>query len=660
MINEKDLELYNKAKEAYYNTGEEIMSDQEFDELEKALGLENKSNVGAKHNPSYTVKHPYVMGSLSKVQIHKELVEGETEDTWTKYCHDIAGYLNKSLVDGNLDDHWKCIVTPKYDGCSFEIHVNKDGWSSSTRGDGEYGKDIKRLMEYMLTKSYWVDIPSLFKNIGHEEFTLRGEILIDKDTFEMHYKDEFTNPRSFVSGMVNSDFDESEEYLKKAHDLSIVIYDYRYICNGVWIDDDFTSLEGVDCSLNYVLPYKEFYTYGDFDICTSIEKFNNLYKKFEEIRSKSKFALDGFVIKPISRFRKVNLDRQRPDDCIAIKFIPTLQTTTIEDITWNIGKTGEYIPIIHVTPVEMDGKIVSKCSGHNFGYIMDNQLSIGCKVILSLAGDIIPFLYKIVDNSMFDVMNTNLPDDVYEPSGCHLYAKMTDDEVLKSCFLASAKTLQIPNIGDENAKKIFDYLNQSNGVETDDFFGETQTEKKALPSNILEVSPNDIEFALGGKTGKNAKKSFSELISNISLKDIINSCNYLRCGDKVSEQVEAFLLGKEYDFSHLPLAGYFWAKDPTTPEYKHLIDILSCLGLSIESFKNASVDVVDDKKDKIPVALTGNPTQYASKGQFLAMHPEYRQSGSWKEIQIVFTNDLNSTTGKMKNAIKYRKEIRQY
>ena len=66
-----DLELYNAAKEAYYN-GTPIMEDFEFDELERKLGLENKSYVGAKRNPTYTDRHLFMMGSLSKVRIHEK------------------------------------------------------------------------------------------------------------------------------------------------------------------------------------------------------------------------------------------------------------------------------------------------------------------------------------------------------------------------------------------------------------------------------------------------------------------------------------------------------------------------------------------------------------------------------------------------------------
>ena len=56
MTLEEKLELYNKAKNAYY-LGEEIMSDQEFDKLEKELGLENTSYVGTHHQKSYTIQH---------------------------------------------------------------------------------------------------------------------------------------------------------------------------------------------------------------------------------------------------------------------------------------------------------------------------------------------------------------------------------------------------------------------------------------------------------------------------------------------------------------------------------------------------------------------------------------------------------------------------
>ena len=91
--------------------------------------------------------------------------------------------------------------------------------------------------------------------------------------------------------------------------------------------------------------------------------------------------MDGFVIKPQQWQRKLDLTSPRPKDCVAVKFIPQLNETEVTSITWNLGKTGELIPIINVKPVEMDGKMVSKCSGHNYGYLLDNNVGVGTKVI---------------------------------------------------------------------------------------------------------------------------------------------------------------------------------------------------------------------------------------------------------------------------------------
>ncbi|MBO6271197.1 hypothetical protein J6O48_00295 [bacterium] len=66
MSRKEKLDLLNRAKDAYYNTGEELLSDYDYDELEAELGLENKNYVGSKHK-GYTVKHSFIMGSLSKV-----------------------------------------------------------------------------------------------------------------------------------------------------------------------------------------------------------------------------------------------------------------------------------------------------------------------------------------------------------------------------------------------------------------------------------------------------------------------------------------------------------------------------------------------------------------------------------------------------------------
>ena len=632
MNREEKLKLYWEAKEAYYN-GEEIMSDLEFDQLEKELGLENKAAVGARHNPAYTVQHPFVMGSLSKVQIHKD--NGGNVD-WKKYLDEAKKYFGNHRI----------VVSPKYDGCSFEAVVDSDNVadeikSISSRGDGEFGKDFQDHLAKF--------IPDEFLHFGGE-YTLRGEVLVKKEVFEKKYIDQFTNPRSFVSGVLNRDYDgTSQEFLDMLNDLSIVIYDYRTFENGNWIDHDFSEIEYV----SDVLP--NFYQWG-IEINTP-EEFENIYKYFSDVRHRCEYALDGFVIKPIALERINNVTEKRPKDCVAIKFIPMLQETEVVDITWNLAKTTELTPIIWVNPVEMDGRMVKKCSGANYGNLINKKVSIGSKIVMSLAGDIIPFLYKVTNTDNFDANKLNVPENTYLVDEIHLMKKLTKEEHAKNAFVNSTKSLNIPNIGSEIASKIFEYMTEEDET-TMEFFGDTP---KELPWNILELTPEDVYYgAGGGKTGANVKKAFTELLKNITLKDIIASCNFRFCGGKVSEQCAAYLINGEADFEHLAKEGYEWVMSENSSNRIYLNNILNKLGMDIDTFKVRYETENESKANQIPIIMTGEPTTCQTKGEFLRLHPEYRNTGSWKEVQIVFTNSMDSNTGKMKKAREKGIENRLY
>jgi NAD-dependent DNA ligase len=207
-------ELYHKAKEAYYN-GQEIMSDTEFDALEKELGLENKSYIGTKSSTTYTVRHPFIMGSLYKVQVH-------SLDDFSNYTEDIKKYVGDNAIE----------VTPKFDGCSFECVINANGTvgSISSRGDGNYGKDLRSHLIKQIRSVY----PDYY--VYGAQAVIRGEVLVKLKTFEEKYKDKFSSPRSMVSGVLNSTSHEYDD------DLDIIIYDYRVLENGKWTEREWYGL----------------------------------------------------------------------------------------------------------------------------------------------------------------------------------------------------------------------------------------------------------------------------------------------------------------------------------------------------------------------------------------------------------------------------------
>lgn len=615
MTKKEKLELYYKAKEAYYN-GQEIMTDFEFDTLEKELGLENKAEVGAKRNPSYTVKHPFVMGSISKVQIHKDK-DGNID--WDKYYTEALKYFGTNPV----------IITPKFDGCSFEVDVDNNTIDSiSSRGDGSWGKDLMNHLSRFIPTEY-------VKLGGH--YTLRGEVLVKKQTFLDKYAERFTNPRSFVSGVLNRDYEaNSQEFMEMLNDLSIVIYDYRRFEDGEWIDHEWTELP-----ITNVLPTEYHLT-----SISNKEDFETIYKIFANYRNICEYALDGIVIKPQVDYRENNTISHRPKDCVAIKFIPMLEETEVLNITWNLGKTGEYTPIVWVKPVEMDGRMVQKCSGHNLGYLKEKGVTIGAKVIMSLAGDIIPFLYKVTKENIGGEIPMPTDHEYFEDD-IHLMAVLSENDKCYYKFINSVAALNIPTIGGQTAKEIYNYLT-SVDMMTAEFFGE---EEKEIPYNILTVKPEEIFFALGGgKSATNAKKAFTEILNKLTLNDVIKSCNFRFCGGKVTEQVVNYLLNGEADWSHLATEGYNWVFDKNSEQYKEIVTILGYLGKTIEDFKVQHQEATKTASDQIPVILTGEPNNYKTKGEFLKLNPQYRNTTSWKECQIVFTNSLDSNTGKMKNA----------
>lgn len=627
MTQKEKIEIYYKAKEAYYN-GHEIMTDFEFDALEKELGLENKSEIGSRHNPSYTIKHPYIMGSLSKVQIHKDK-EGNID--WEKYFNEAQKYFGNNLL----------IITPKYDGCSFEVVVENDKIQSiSSRGDGTWGKD---LMNHLVNF-----IPSVYVHLGGH-YTLRGEVLVKKSVFEQKYSEKFTNPRSFVSGVLNRDYSVlDKEFMEMLNDLSIVIYDYRIFENGNWVDHEWTELPKSD-----IIPKRYWFTRLNDD-----QNFAWYYDDMNQYRHKScEFALDGIVIKPIVKSRENNTTEHRPKDCVAIKFIPMLKETEVTNITWNLGKTGELIPIVWVKPVAMDGRMVQKCSGHNYGYLLEKKVSIGSKIIMSLAGDIIPFLYKVTNTDNFDEAKMNIPDSTYIDGDIHLMKILSDKDWTYVKFINSATGLNIPNIGNETAKKIFDYLTKTDST-TAEFFGE---EEKELKYNILMCTPEEIYYGAGsGKTGSNAQKAFKEVLKNLTLVDIITSCNFRFCGKKVAEQCANYLLSGDANFEHLAAEGYTWVYDETSSQRNQINEILNSIGRTIEDFKAIHKEKKQEASNQIPIIMTGEPNNYSTKQEFLNCHPEYRNTTSWKEVQIVFTNSLDSNTGKMKKAREKNIEIKLY
>ena len=667
LTRKEKLALLNKAKDAYYNTGEEILSDWEYDELEKELGLENSNYVGSR-NGNYTVKHAFLMGSLAKIQIRQDK-NGIID--WGKYAQEFTTYFNKARSPKWIE------TTPKLDGCSFSAQFTVTGnsyklLSCATRGDGNMGSDITRLFKPMLNTDYWSKINEACVNILDEGdiLCIRGEILIPYSIFDEKYAIQnstsgksYTNPRSFVSGQVGQQ--QSNEFdTEAASDLHFVCYDYRIVdTNGKyyelsWMNPNDKTYSILKPYLNHIgeLPPAEYCKVYPYSGKFTEDDIADIYALYDRFRvNESEYALDGVVFKPEVSARQYNIDRERPVDCVAMKYLPTAHKTEIIDIIWQTKKTNEYKPIAILKPIILDGKKIQKATLHNYNDIIKKECGIGSIVEVDLAGDIIPRISSVIKPAGAE--NINLPADaeiVKSDNGTYKLMKVyeDDDSQYKDKFLASANELKINHVGPAAAGALWKGLH---GIYDN-------------LTNILAIMHedgyNNIYKVFGkSKSIDNIVNSLREYAKTITVYDIIRSCCIPGCRDKSAQVCAKILMGLPYDTKSINRASYQWALDPNSSAYDIVMSYIEQFGISLDNAAEEMETEITTAGEKIPIVMTGSPKAfgYKTKSEFLNAHPEYTDVGSSiKDCKILFTDDLNSTSSKMKQAAKYGVEIKLY
>lgn len=645
--------LLDIAKDYYYNTGNELIDDAMYDELESFIDLENKNYVGSKSSAkhaNYTVKHSFIMGSLAKIQIKEDKKTGIVD--WDTYANEFKKYFDKSTGCKYFE------TTPKLDGCSFSAEFDSDGdlISCATRGDGEYGSDISHWFNAQLKTKYWSKIKDCCVNLLDKNDTLviRGEVLVPSSAFKSNYANDFKNPRSYVAGKLGTKPSDLTESNLSGSNLHYVCYDYRIVDGETgtftelsWMNPHDSTYKLLKPYLNGIgeLPESKYCQVHPYNGNFTGEELQKIYDEYNSFRAnESEYPLDGIVFKPEASARQYNDDRARPVDCVAMKFIPMINATEIVDIEWNVKKTGEYFPKAIINPVYMDGKEIRKASLHNYGYIMKHKCGIGSSVRISLAGDIIPFVYEIVHAAGTE--NINLPEDS-EVNGVHLMKIFNDEsELQKNQFIASANALNINTIGPAAASNLWDSLH--NDIDN-------------LCNIVLLMTDDNCEL-IYEKLGKsrsvdNIVKNLKEFRSHLTLEELILSFCFKNCGHRASALCAKIITGQDYSTASMGAESYKWAENPNSKEYMQVINTAELLGISLEPAEDDGAD-----GDKIPVIMTGSPKEFGfnTKKDFLAAHPEYVETTEWKSCKILFTDDLSSTSGKMKKAAKAGIPVKLY
>ncbi len=359
----------------YYVLDKPSISDFEFDMLlNELIELEKQhpefydansptQRVGGDLIKSFnTVAHQYRMLSLGNTYSSDELLDFDKRIT--------------KLVETEIE--YVCEL--KYDGVSISLkYENGELAQALTRGNGTHGDDVTVNVKTINS------IPLKLKGDYPSKFEIRGEIFLPHQGFvQMNEKrladdlEPFANPRNAASGSMK--MQDSKEVSKRPLDCFL----YYLLGKELPSFKHFDNLQSAK-KWGFKIP-------DEIQVCSSIEKVISFVNYWDEKRHNLPYDIDGIVIKvnDLKLQEQMGFTAKTPRWAISYKFKAEQVVTTLNEITFQVGRTGAITPVANLEPVLLAGTIVKRASLHNADQIEKLDIREGDKVYVEKGGEIIP------------------------------------------------------------------------------------------------------------------------------------------------------------------------------------------------------------------------------------------------------------------------------
>src|SRR5271154_83136 len=332
--------------------------------------------------------------------------------------------------EGSGKEKIEYIAEHKFDGLSISLQYEDGGLVRGvTRGDGTTGEDVTPNVKTIRTVPLRVDAAALRKAKLPADFEVRGEIMMTRKSFEALNRGQeqaggkiFANARSAAAGATRV-LDPS---ITAARKLDFFAY-YLFVDGKVPFGKHSESLQA--------LKQLRFRASDDWKLCAGIEAVVGYCEDWDARREKLAYEIDGVVIKvnSVGIQNELGFTSKAPRWAIAYKYPARQETTVVNDIRVQVGRTGTLTPVAFLEPVQVGGVTVSRSTLHNMDEIDRLGLQIGDTVLIERAGEVIPHVLKLVkegkDRRPF-VMPTKCPE-------CGSTIHKADDEVAYRCVNAA-------------------------------------------------------------------------------------------------------------------------------------------------------------------------------------------------------------------------------
>jgi len=363
------------ADDAYYNSGEPLLSDAAYDALLTSLRQQDPQHphltrVGTQVRPGWRkVRHGQPMASLNKAQMQPDYPDPFVEfRSWLSGC----GYRPGD----------KLVCSTKLDGLSLSLEYRTGRLVQAlTRGDGEEGQDVTRNARRVQNV---IDLlPEGFCGF------IRGEVLLDKKTFKAAFSD-MSTARNAASGTLLRQQDAE----RCAH-----LHFRAFSC----VPTPPTTLRFLEKqgALHWLQHWG--FAVPAWVTCSTVESALEVYQRYADGgRADLPYEIDGLVFEFASTARMEELgDMGRgPKGAVALKFPAESQETTLKAIDWQVGKSGRITPVAKFNTVNLGGRSITRASMAGVEQVEHLRLFAGCKILVSARNDVIPRVEANLDEGI--------------------------------------------------------------------------------------------------------------------------------------------------------------------------------------------------------------------------------------------------------------------
>lgn len=395
----KIVNRLNTYRDEYYNKSNPSVSDQEYDKLFDQLAeLEKETGIYFPNSPTQSVGYE-VKSTLNKVKHNHPMLSLDK----TKSVKDIVNFFKNH--DG--------VAMLKMDGLTCSVAYHNDLISAESRGNGEVGEDLLHNAKV---------VTNLPLKINHNNLIVDGEMIIDYPTFEkinnsMPNDSKFKNPRNLCSGSIR------QLNSKIAAERGIKFIAWKCI-KGIE-DNDFIG------RLNTLKEY-------GFDVVPfmavpknpSVKEIEIIINTLKEEANNNGFPIDGIVFgyRDVKYGESLGMTSHHLNSQIAYKFKNDVEYTTLNDIQWQVGRTGQIVPVGLLETVSILDTDVSKVSLHNLKVMEDLNIKIGATVGIIKSNEIIPMCVECDGNGKDVVIPKVCPE-----CGEETEIVFTDDSKILMC-----------------------------------------------------------------------------------------------------------------------------------------------------------------------------------------------------------------------------------